>query len=151
MKILLVTALAVAALGCSKKAEDTPQMKCDAAVKRDVDTSMARRRSTGPMASNPAMQKMLDEATPLLKATLAALCTTDAWSEDVVTCFSSSSDLSKCKDGLTREQRARYTQETMKVMTEARMKLGAEGMGRVAPRPPRGAAAVGSDGSATPK
>ena len=93
------------------------------------------------MASDPATQKRFDEVGPKLKATLAALCSTDAWSEAVVSCFTGGSEISKCKDGLTREQRARYTQETMKVMTNGRID-----------RKPLGGSAAATEpaGSATP-
>ena len=135
MKWLVLIALAA----CGGKGEDKPAASpCETAIGRGVDMTLEKRMSRGPMAKSPDAKKLMAELAPKLKAALTELCVKDAWADSVVQCFQTAPDIATCKDGLKPEQRAKYTQEMMKVMMGQRGGTGMQG------HPPAGSAAPGS-------
>ena len=141
MKTVLIFALALAVAGCSKTTEDdTARNACSEAVRKGVDSTVLKRkqsladsRKAGGLGPSVESEKLMDDVGAKLKDTLTTLCVEDHWSAEVVNCFNTSLDIAKCKDGLTPEQRGRYSNESMKAMMPARTGQGSGGMGRINP------------------
>ena len=126
MKLATTIAVMLALAGCgSKKSEPESsgqRESCVAAIERSIDVTIEKRRSGS--GSDSTKAKAMDAVAPKLKTVLSELCTTDQWSEEVVTCFKTASDVSKCKAGLKPEQQKKYKQEMMRVMMSERGAFG---------------------------
>ncbi|MBA3393731.1 MAG: hypothetical protein H0T89_13875 [Deltaproteobacteria bacterium] len=161
MRVALLAALALAG-GCSKKSESA-KSDCAAAVEHGVDATIAKRRAAmdesrkakgmPPEAPDGSAGAASQDAIPgKLKGVLGKLCVEDKWPADVVKCFRESPDIGKCKEGLTPEQRSRYSRETMQVMLGGRIGKGGAGapMGASPHATGSDAPASGSAGSGSP-
>jgi hypothetical protein len=109
MRFLIALVLITSA--CSKKKEDP----CTAAVNRGVDQTIAKRRAGVAEPMSPAEQ----EVPKKLKVALAKSCADTKWGADVIECYKTADDIAICKEKLTPEQRAAYTQAAMGVMQGA--------------------------------
>ncbi len=140
MKLATTIAVMLALAGCGSKNSEPEgggqRESCVAAIERSIDFAIEKRKS----GSDGAKAKAMDAVAPKLKTVLTELCTADQWSEQVVTCFKTAPDVSKCKAGLKPEQQKKYKQEMMRVMMSER---GAFGMPQS-----RDLAGSGSAGSA---
>jgi hypothetical protein len=118
MKTAMLLLILLAA-GCDKQAtDDDAAASCSAAVARAVDATLAKRKA-GALAKHPNAPQQIESIAPKLRASLNALCMKDRWPPKVTTCLSTATDnIAKCKEGLTSEQRGRYTRATMDVMTQ---------------------------------
>lgn len=131
VRAALLAALALA-LGCSKKSEPA-KSDCAAAVDHGVDATIAKRRAAMDESRKakglpPEPADASQDAIPgKLKGVLGKLCVEDKWPAGVVKCFRESPDIGKCKEGLTPEQRSRYSRETMQVMLGGRIGPGGSG------------------------
>jgi hypothetical protein len=123
MRFLIALVLITSA--CSKKKTETAANPCDAAVERGVDQTIAKRRAGNTQPMTPEEQ----EVPKKLKAALAKSCADTKWAADVIECYNTADDIAACKDKLTPEQRAAYTQAAMGVMAGARGSAGPHGMG----------------------
>jgi small lipoprotein (TIGR04454 family) len=134
----LVFVLALASCGKTKKEGND----CEGAVSRGVDQTIAKRRGSDAPPMTPAEQ----EVPPKLKAALGKLCVDDKWSKETIDCLKTAEDIATCKAMLTPEQRMKYGQTVMGVMT------GSRGSGEGMSMPPHAMPpSTGSaDGSAAP-
>jgi len=155
MKWLVVT-IALASCGGSKSDDsggDTKRAACESAIGRGVELTLEKRMSRGPLAGTPAAKQLIAELGPKLKKVLGELCVSDHWPDSVVSCFQTAPDIAGCKDGLTPEQRQKYTTEMMGVMMgQGRMRgMGGPpgGPGGAMGGPPHGATGTPPAGSAT--
>ena len=110
MRFLIALVLITSA--CSKKKTEPAANPCDAAVERGVDQTIAKRRAGTAQPMTPEEQ----EVPKKLKVALAKSCADTKWGADVIECYKTADDIAACKDKLTPEQRAAYTQAAMGVM-----------------------------------
>ena len=136
--LMLVLFLATA---CSKSEKKQEGSDCDAAAKRGVEVTIAKRRAGNNQPLTPQEQEVPKRLAPALAKT----CTDDKWSKEVIECFKTTDDIAKCKEMLTPEQRGAYTRAAMGAMQAAG---GMGGMGGAAGMPPHGGSAGGAMGSA---
>ena len=125
MRILMVL-LFVTACSKSEKKSESP---CEAAAKRGVETTIAKRRAGNNQPLTPQEQEVPKRLAPALAKT----CVDDKWSNEVIECFKTTDDIAKCKEMLTPEQRGAYTRAAISAMQGA----GAMGGGM----PPHGGGA----------
>ncbi|MDQ3338452.1 MAG: hypothetical protein M4D80_25070 [Myxococcota bacterium] len=111
MRFLIALVLITSA--CKKK--ESAANPCDAAVERGVDQTIAKRRAGATQPMTPAEQ----EVPKKLKVALAKSCAETKWAADVIDCYKTADDIATCKEKLTPEQRAAYTQAAMGVMQSA--------------------------------
>ena len=113
MRFLIALVLITSA--CSKKKDAGSDNPCTSAVERGVDQTIAKRRAGVTQPMTPAEQ----EVPKKLKVALAKSCADTKWAPDVIECYKTADDIATCKEKLTPEQRAAYTQAAMGVMQSA--------------------------------